>query len=228
MPDRRRSGNFKLHKMPRATYSLLFYYRMPILSIIFCLGLVCLRIATTKSFFFSFLIWNLFLAIAPYLISQFALFYGISRLTWKFKLPIFIIWLLFLPNAPYLITDLVHLHNTFANWTWFDLFTVFSFATTGLLLGILSLLDLYTILTHSFTKKLANFMIPIVCLLSGYGIYLGRFLRFNSWDVIYKTRTIAHEIITSSTKPYVWLMSFAFGIFMTLLFFFIKWIKEET
>ena len=227
MPDRLWSGINTCFQMPRKLQSLLYYYRIPTLTIVFCLSLVCIRILITKSLFFSFLLWNLFLAIVPYFISQFMILQGVKRLSLKYKVPLLVVWLLFLPNAPYLITDLIHLHNFYSNWTWFDLFTVFSFAITGVLFGTLSLLDFYSILNHIHSKKLANLIIPVVCFLSGYGIYLGRFLRFNSWDVIYKPQILLNDMVTSLTKPYVWLMSFAFGTLMTLFFFFVKWIKEE-
>ncbi len=95
------------------------------------------RIKITGSYFFLFLVWNLFLALIPFAIST----YLVSKPEIS-KVRLFLwatVWLLFLPNAPYIVTDLVHLklHNPF--WGWFDVLLLVSFAINGLLLYFLSL-----------------------------------------------------------------------------------------
>lgn len=189
------------------------------LSLSFALALYLTRIKITDSFYYGFLVWNLFLAIIPYLISQFmlarSLTVQIPKIWFMFG---FLIWLLFLPNSPYIITDLVHLHDRSSNLLWLDMFLVFVFALNGLLLGLLSLLDMTQLLHRRYTSKSSSFIIGIVCLLSGYGIFLGRFLRFNSWDIVIKPWTLFLEILGSLNEPKVWLITLAFGGLQWILY----------
>ena len=140
-----------------------------------------------------------------------------------FQYGIWGLWLLLLPNAPYLITDLVHLHYGASNWMWFDLFLVFVFAVHGLLLFVLSLRDFY----HTVADQPSNYWkflpIPLVCFLSGFGIYLGRFLRFNSCDVLVRPYAILEAALVDLSLPYTWLMTFAFGVFLWVCFMIFTW-----
>jgi uncharacterized membrane protein len=82
-----------------------------LLNSLFCVALLLLRVYVTGSLFYGFLVWNLFLAAIPYVIST-----GLSNTVWMKKQSLVLviilgIWLLFLPNAPYLITDLMHLRH---------------------------------------------------------------------------------------------------------------------
>ncbi|NKI33138.1 DUF1361 domain-containing protein [Croceivirga thetidis] len=204
------------------------YYRMPLLLLGFCLGLIFIRLLVSGSFFFGFLAWNLILAIIPYLITQTVMFYGIYRIPKAFQILLFLFWLLFLPNAPYLITDLVHLHSSFADQRWLDLFIVFVFALTGWLFGLLSLLDFNQFIRTRIVSRASDLILIVICFTTGYGLYLGRFLRFNSWDIVFKTETLLREMAISFAKPYVWLMTLAFGSFLCLSFWFLKWVKEDS
>lgn len=196
--------------------------------LLFALGLVVSRILYTSSFFYTFLLWNLFLAILPYALTQLVYFYGYRRVPPVPKAILLLTWLLLLPNAPYLITDLVHLHNAASDWKWPDLFLVFVFASIGVLFGSLSLLDTYHFLTINWNKKRAGVVVLVLCLLTGYGIYLGRFQRFNSWDVLFRPKSLFASVVQSLGNPKVWWISIAFGLFIWLLFSLLKWVKENT
>lgn len=200
--------NFKSHKL---------FFNLA-LSVGFALALLLFRMKLTQSNFYLFLVWNLFLAGIPYLITQ-AL--QLSHQLRSIKIIAFLgftTWLLFLPNSPYIITDLVHLTIDYSNLMWLDLFLVFVFAFNGLLLGLLSMLDMFSIISERYGKRVAQYTLFKVCLLSGYGIYLGRFLRFNSWDITTKPGTLFFQIIASLQEPKVWLITFAFGGFLWILF----------
>jgi len=126
-----------------------------------------------------FLNWNLCLAWIPYIVS----FYFINKET-KIGLfvPLFIIWLLFFPNAPYLVTDVLHLVSG-SPVLWYDSLLLFFFGWIGLFLGILSLINI-----HQYFKVHMNFFfseisVLVTCLVSSIGVYIGRFNRWNSWDV---------------------------------------------
>ena len=184
----------------------------------FALLLLVFRIQFTNSTFYLFLVWNLFLAGIPFAITQ---VFKISTKLRAVKILCFFVfftWLLFLPNSPYIITDLVHLHNDRSNLVWLDLFLVFVFALNGLLLGLLSMLDMFALIRQHYGSRVAKYTLFKVCLLSGYGIYLGRFLRFNSWDITTKPARLFLQIIQSLEEPKVWCITFAFGGFLWILF----------
>ncbi|MDC6366708.1 MULTISPECIES: DUF1361 domain-containing protein [Flavobacteriaceae] len=201
------------------------YYPL-ILLLGFLALLLGLRIIITGTFFYSFLVWNLFLATIPYTITQLVLFHETIGIKRPSKYIIFILWLLLLPNAPYLITDIIHLHNLYSNWTWFDLFMVFAFASNGLLLFTLSLTDFVELLTPYLSKKRIQPIVLFICILSGYGIYLGRFLRFNSWDILFNPKHLLSGILGSLDHPYAYLMTLAFGLFLWIIFMIFKWIRQ--
>lgn len=196
------------------------------LSISFAMVLVFMRVKFTNSTYYLFLVWNLFLAGVPFLITQ---TYKLTLQWQKSKilaLMTFAVWLLFLPNSPYIITDLVHLHDSFSYMVWYDMFLVFVFALNGLILGLLSLMDMSTMIRERYGKTAASYTIFKACLLSGFGIYLGRFLRFNSWDVATKPKVLLLEILQSLREPKVWMITFAFGGFLWILFLLLNSVNE--
>jgi uncharacterized membrane protein len=139
-------------------------------------------IAMTRSTTFMFLIWNLFLAWIPYLITLF-----LPKLPTRWlAIPLLIVWLVFLPNAPYIITDLLHIHYRNGVPLWYDVMMIFSFAWTGLLLGFISLLDVQTYLEENIGKRLAAGIMAGVIALCAFGVYLGRYQRYNTWDLLHE------------------------------------------
>lgn len=147
----------------------------------FSLFLLMLRVKLNQTFFLLFLVWNVFLALIPYVITMYLDTSKDNKLKLLFW---FIIWLLFLPNAPYLITDLKHLRLANENFFWLDVLVLFSFAITGLTLFFMTMIAMEKLLAKTFTrfpKKLFEFA---VCLLTAFGIYLGRILRYNSWEIL--------------------------------------------
>jgi uncharacterized membrane protein len=105
---------------------------------------------------------------------------------------------------------------------WYDLTMIFSFAWNGLLLGVLSVRQMEKIM-EIFLKKKAGllFVFPIM-FLNSLGIYIGRYLRFNSWDIITDPFHLIKEILRLAIHPieykFVWSMVFCFSVFMTLLY----------
>jgi uncharacterized membrane protein len=98
--------------------------------------------------------------------------------------PLSLLWLVFFPNAPYILTDFVHLEHELAAPLWFDALMIASFAFTGLLLGYASLYLMQAVIRARF-GAVAGWAAAIGALaISSVGIYLGRFVRVNSWDVV--------------------------------------------
>lgn len=183
----------------------------------FCIFLWMIRIKLTDSLFFGFLIWNLFLAYIPYFISS--IIKKRMQNSSKFMLILVLfVWLLFLPNAPYIITDFIHLHHTKANIVWLDIFILFAFSSTGLLLAILSLSDIYKIIKQKWNSKHANYFSISATFLCGFGIYLGRFLRFNSWDVFTNPLSVLKKSVLSINDPKTWFITISFGSFLYIIF----------
>ncbi len=206
----------KLNNTIFLKYGSLYFHLC--LSVGFALLLLVFRMKLTHSYFYLFLVWNLFLAGIPFIITQIMKYYSLWRTSLWQKMLLFLTWLLFLPNSPYIITDLVHLHNDHSNLLWLDLFLVFVFALNGLLLGLASLIDMYGFIAEKYSQKVSLFATFSICLLSGYGIYLGRFLRFNSWDILTKPVDLFEQIVNSLFQPKVWAITLAFGGLLWVLF----------
>ena len=131
--------------------------RLPILLIfslttILCVTLVAFRVQYTSRVTFVFLVWNIFLALIPYIISTVLVLYHhkIKRAFWLW-LP-FAVWLCFFPNAPYILTDLFHLHPRAGVPYWYDLALILFFAWNGLMLGFASMMDNRLYLQTGFTR----------------------------------------------------------------------------
>jgi uncharacterized membrane protein len=112
---------------------------------------------------------------------------------------------------------------------WFDLTLILSFAWNGILVGMLSIRKMEMLLATK-GKFISGVVICAVMWLNAFGIYIGRFLRFNSWDVIANPFTLFGEISEIIFNPYdyryVWGMSFCFAVFMIILYYSSKKLGE--
>lgn len=164
--------------------------------------LLILRINYSKSNFYFFLTWNLFLAWIPYIISK--LIYIRVKLAKDYSSVLFYLflglWLLFFPNAPYIITDFFHLKHYEPVPLWFDLILITSYAINGLFLGLYSLYTLQVILIRK--HKIISWIFVFGSLfLSSFGIYLGRYLRWNSWDIVSNPQFLFKDIFRMLSTP---------------------------
>ena len=150
----------------------------------FCVVLVVARAVATETAVFAWLVWNLFLAWVPFVLAL-VVYDGHRRgARPRLLVPLSLLWLVFFPNAPYILTDFVHLEHELAAPLWFDALMIASFAFTGLLLGYASLYLMQSVVRARF-GVLAGWAAAIGALaISSIGIYLGRFVRVNSWDVV--------------------------------------------
>lgn len=221
-----------MFKQPQNHFLLKLYFakseleRLLMLSCLFSVGLTAFRIYYTDQWRFAWLSWNLFLALVPYLITRFA----IRNPAWiesnrKFVF-VFIAWLLFLPNSFYIITDLFHLQTSPFVPLWFDLALIFSFAWNGILLGVVSVRQMEKMMQCHFPKiNEWQFIYPLM-LLNAFGVYIGRYLRYNSWDVIANPFQLTQDIIYLLLHPvryrFDWSMILCYSVFMTLIYLAIK------
>ena len=151
----------------------------------FSVVLVTARVVWTGNLKYAFLVWNLFLAWLPLV---FALLAGEKRRSGSASgaglSALVIAWLLFFPNAPYIFTDVIHLTTYFYAHFWVDLVLILICAMTGLVLGFVSLYLMHSMVSGAFGRPAGWLFIAFVSGVSGFAIYIGRFLRFNSWDVL--------------------------------------------
>ena len=185
------------------------------------LGTFHIRASGTDSF--AFLIFNLKLAWIPFLAAGVAYVASHHRVTFYLVMPVCtLIWLIFFPNALYLLTDFQHLVYPNGNTPlWFDVIVLIWFAWTGLLLGITSLYLIQEIVTRAFNSLIGWFFTVGVIILSSVGVYLGRFLRWNSWDLLQDPLPIAREMYGIVRHPIANLPTYGFTILFTLLILFI-------
>ncbi len=172
--------------------------------------------------------WNLFLAFIPWFLSSLIILKKLENNKILLSLLMFA-WVLFFPNAPYILTDLFHLGEVPNAPIWFDLIMILSFAFTGLLFGFVSLLDIEKIFSKYLGKSKMVFVTIGFLFLSGFGIYVGRFLRWNSWDVFSQPlplfSDILHRFANPLSHPKAWGLTILLGILLNLLYFSFKYIK---
>ncbi len=197
---------------------------------VFSLSLLAIRIIKTSRLSYGFLAWNLFLAYVPYFISEW-----IGKrpqiLASRIKLILLVFtWILFMPNSFYILTDLFHLNSISKGDSWYDLTLILSFAWNGVLFGILSIYKMEMLLKNTKGDFIAGFIICVVMWLNAFGVYIGRFLRFNSWDILINPFSLVSEIGEIIFNPYdyryVWTMSFCFAFFMAILYYTIKRVSD--
>ncbi|MCZ2127322.1 MAG: DUF1361 domain-containing protein [Anaerolineales bacterium] len=189
-----------------------------------CIAFVAARVAYTDSPRHTGLIWNLFLAWIPFILAFIA-----HALSWK-KVWIYLIipvvaflWLLFFPNAPYMLTDLQDLARGtgYEAPLWYDVIIVVWCSWTGTLLGVISLYLMQDIIIRAFNRWLGWLFVFIISGLSSFGIYLGRFVRLNSWDILQRPTETAMDILGLVIDPSRRLAAFTVAYTMFFLFIYL-------
>jgi len=204
----------------RNKYKLAIFGLLLAASII-CVILVVARIARSDSGRYVNLIWNLFLAWIPFVLAYAA--YGLSqrRILLILVIPVTaVLWLLFFPNAPYILTDLQHLAQDSSDMPlWYDVIMLVWFSWTGLLLGLVSLYLMHEIVHRTLGRAAGWIFVFAVSGLSSFGVYLGRFVRFNSWDILQGPKEIAVSILGLVIDPSLRLV--AFTVLFTVFYLFV-------
>ena len=164
-------------------------------------GLLAVRIDRVGELAFTFLTWNLFLAWVPFLLSL-----GVAAVHRRGgpRVLLWILgagWLLFLPNAPYILTDFIHLGRAGGAPLWFDAALIGSFAATGLVLGLASLLVVHYVVEARAGRVVGWIFAVSSLVLSAVGVYLGRFPRFNSWDVVTDPYVLVAVVLQRLADP---------------------------
>ncbi|MCP4540890.1 MAG: DUF1361 domain-containing protein [Chloroflexi bacterium] len=173
------------------------------------------RVYRSHNASYASLVWNLFLAWIPYFFSLWAdrLCHRHPSRWWRLIIP-GALWLLFFPNAPYIVTDFGHLRERPLVPLWYDIGMLATFAWAGLFLAVFSLQTMQRLVRQYVGSALSWVFVTIVLGLSGLGIYLGRFLRWNSWDFFLRPKRVLRDIIVPLLNP--WSHPRVFGV--TFLF----------
>jgi uncharacterized membrane protein len=181
-----------------------------------CVALELLRERHYGIYDFRFLLWNLFLAWIPLLIAL-AVYDAYRRgAPLAVLAPGTLLWLLFLPNAPYLGTDFVHL-SPYGPPLWFDGVLISAFAWTGVLLGFVSLYLMHAIVRHRFGGQAGWAAAVVVLGLTSVGVYIGRFLQWNSWDLLVRPGHRLAEIAPRLAQPTAMGHALAVTVLLTAL-----------
>ena len=168
-----------------------------IISSLIAITMLLLRVKLTHSIYLLFLLWNLFLATIPYSLSTIIKTdFRLRRSNLK-NLGIIIIWLLFIPNTFYLITDFVHLNPSNLYRYIFDFALLSSFTIAGFYFGILSINTIYKQIQFFYSNTISRIFLISISYLCAFGIYIGRVLRFNSWDIISNPFFLIKSILDS-------------------------------
>jgi uncharacterized membrane protein len=187
-------------------------------SAIFGIAMVFVRVRFSGTLSYTFLFWNLFLAVIPFGISS--LLVGLSKARTIGRAPALIfyplaaLWLLFFPNAPYVLTDLIHLRPVMVP-LWYDLLLLLSFAWTSLMFGFVSLSDMQQLVKQRFNAATGWLFACAALALGSFGIYLGRFLRWNSWDVLTEPQKLAWDIVERLVNPLEHTSAYGFTVLLT-------------
>ncbi|MFT3949174.1 MAG: DUF1361 domain-containing protein [Agriterribacter sp.] len=198
------------------------------LSLLCTVLLIAMRIVYTGNWRFASLVWNMFLAFIPFVFSIILLKKN-NSVKWAQYL-LLAAWLVFFPNAPYIITDFVHLDHTPPVPFWYDLVIIFWAAWNGLILGFVSLLNIEKFLLTKFSRKQVNVMVYTSLVLCAFGVYAGRYLRWNSWDVVANPheiyRDVKHIALNPKDNMRTWGVTCLFSALMIICYYTIRQLKQ--
>jgi len=194
--------------------------RVLLLASLFSVVLSAIRVAYTQDLFFIFLVWNLFLAFVPWFIASLAYIKKVTN--WAILAVMILLWLAFFPNAPYILTDLIHLRKGWHIPLWFDLILLLSYGFSGMLYGFVSLRMIELILTaKTGHRRMGILSVPLIYL-ACFGVYIGRFLRWNSWDLVSNLGSVMQDVYIRIANPFgnpdTWAFTCLFGTLLNILY----------
>lgn len=168
---------------------------------------------------FWFMNWNLVLAWVPLLLAwQFSSGLPHRRWTSKVSVALIVLWVLFLPNSFYMVSDFIHIRNSSDADVIYDVIMLSSYALTGMVLGWVSTLIMHNHFSKKFGAARAWQVILAIFVACGFAIYLGRYLGWNSWDVIFSPAFIlfdvSERVLNPTLYPDMFMTVFLFSLFI--------------
>lgn len=197
---------------PFTTKLLLTLWASSLVSVL----LLVVRMIVAGNGRFGFMIWNLLLAWIPVV---FALGFRLSLTkhrwsTWQ-NIALLILWLGFLPNSFYLMSDLIHLQSSGESSVLYDIAMMMSFIINGLILGFISIYIVHVQLLKKWSDRMILGFLAFVFLACGFAIYLGRYLRWNTWDIVLNPFGILFDLSERVVNPVLHIQTYV----VTLTFF---------
>jgi uncharacterized membrane protein len=164
--------------------------------------LSALRSVESQTDRYWFLTWNLILAWLPLAF----VWWLVTRLRktawWSWpNIGLTLLWLGFLPNSFYLMSDLIHLHETGEVSLLYDIVMFMSFIFNGLVAGFMSLFLVHRELLKRVAYEKAHGLIILIILACSFAIYLGRSLRWNSWDILINPAGLLFDVSDRVVNP---------------------------
>ncbi|MDR0448256.1 MAG: DUF1361 domain-containing protein [Treponema sp.] len=204
---------------------------MAILSL-FCLCTTIIRRLYLGTWdFFVTLNWNLFLAFVPWALTSISFIKPKIQHSILSIAALLIFWLLFFPNAPYIVTNLFYLRLKRSMPIWYDTLMILSYVWTGLLFGFFSLWDIERILGRKLPAPVVTFFSGFLLFVGSFGIYIGRYLRYNTWDLFTRTSEVLTDIGDRITNPFehqtTWGVTFFMGIFLNIVYWSFRLVKKR-
>ena len=189
-----------------------------VFSSILCTLLLIVRMVYACNFVYTSMIWNLFLAWLPMIsaLVVYNLAHKNGRGVWLAIAGFAVLWLLFFPNAPYLLTDIANLRPRAGIPFWYDVLMFVAFAWAGTLLGLVSLYLMQALVYRIKGAAAAWIFALSVLVLSGFGVYLGRFPRYNSWDVFTSPILLLADIWDRISHPVANSQMFVFSAIFSM------------
>ena len=163
------------------------------------LAMLAARLVRTSTLELGFLAWNLALAWAPMLLAVLA--DRLSRTSRALSLALGAVWWLFFPNAIYLVTDLAYAGQGHGVLRWYDTAMLAAFAFAGAWLAIASLERMRALVASRLGEWPSWLFAATVWLSSGFGVWLGRVRRWNSWDAILRPSDVLVDAVELVTSP---------------------------
>ena len=172
---------------------------------------------------YLFLIWNLLLGWLP-LFFAWWLKARLAKSPWLSagNLVLTLLWLGFLPNSFYIVSDLIHLHSTGEVSVLYDAAMLFSYIFNGYVLGFMSLYMVHVQLIKRLSLVIVNLVISSIILICSFAIYLGRYLRWNTWDVLINPAgllfDVSDRIVNPIAHPQAFTTTFTFFILLSSMY----------
>ncbi|MGA3150632.1 MAG: DUF1361 domain-containing protein [Candidatus Saccharimonadales bacterium] len=183
------------------------------------LAFFVVRVILTGSSYYSFIPWNLLLAWLG-LVFGWLLVRQLKITRWASwqNIALSLLWLFFLPNTWYVLTDFVHVYATGEISELYDIVMINALVIAGFVLGFTSLYMVHKELFKRFGEKRSLYLVAGIILLSSFAIYLGRNLRWNSWDVITNPSSLIINVSDRIIDPLGHMRAFnVTGLFFVLL-----------
>jgi len=206
-----------------------------------CLGMLVLRFFFTGTVSHTFLVWNLFLGLLPLAIAFVALM--VERQNWPFwgrvnLWALSVLWLIFLPNSSYIFTDFIHLiqrglagdanaRGIERMLVWFDVINRSLFAFVGHFIGLASLYVMHSLWKKEFGRWMGWILVGFSCWAAAYGVFIGRFVRWNSWNLVTHPEESWKSLVDNLAAPDAWLFSSGFTVFLAVSYFFVYVFKKH-